>query len=147
MSKLFAGYKTSIIPVFISFLCFTSSGQFWPTHEDIFNEAEEYLFYEEYNEALPLYESLLEKGYDNANIKYKIGRCYLHIQGQKSKALPYLKESAKKASRKNYNNVLEGTNSPISSIYYLGIAYRLDNKFDKAIESFNNVKDSQQLKQ
>jgi outer membrane protein OmpA-like peptidoglycan-associated protein len=142
MIGLFAGYKKSITPVFIIFLCFSSFGQFWPTNEDIYEEAEEYLFSEEYGEALPLYQLLLEKGYDNANIKYKIGRCYLYIQGQKLNALPYLRESAAKASRQHYNNILEGTSSPISSIYYLGIAYRLSNKFDEAIEAFNAVKDS-----
>jgi len=142
MTEFFAGCGKSIMPVFISFLCLASFGQFWPTNEDIYYEAEEYLFSEEYNEALPLYQTLLEKGYDNANIKYKIGRCYLHIQGQKLNALPYLKESAEKASKKHYTNVLEGTAAPISSIYYLGIAYRLNNKFDKAIETFNAIKDS-----
>ena len=142
MIEFFAGCNKSLISVLFSFLCFSSFGQFWPTNEDIYYEAEEYLSSEEYSEALPLYKILLEKGYDNPNIKYKIGRCYLHIQGQKLNALPYLKESAEKASRKNYNNILEGTSAPISSIYYLGIAYRLNNKLDKAIDAFNAVKDS-----
>lgn len=142
MIELFARYKKSILSILFSFSCFLLAGQFWPSNEDIYNEAEEYLFSEEYNEALPLYELLLEKGFNTANIKYKIGKCYLNLQGQKSKALPYLKEAVEKASKKDYNNELEETSAPISSIYFLAIAYRLCNNLDKAIETFNIIKDS-----
>jgi outer membrane protein OmpA-like peptidoglycan-associated protein len=142
MIKLFACYKKSILFIILSLSCFFLFGQFWPSHEDIYDEAEEYIFSEEYNEALPLYEMLLEKGYNTSNIKYKIGKCYLHIQGQKLKALPYLQEAVKKASKKHYKNELEESNAPLSSIYFLAIAYRLHNKLDKAIETFNIIKDS-----
>ena len=95
MIKLHACNKTIIASLFFILICFCSYGQLWPSDEDIFNEAEEYMFSEEYNEALPLYQLLLEKGYDNPNINYKTGRCYLHIQGKKLNALPYLRKSAK----------------------------------------------------
>jgi outer membrane protein OmpA-like peptidoglycan-associated protein len=142
MIKLFACNKKSILPLLLSLSCLFLSGQFRPSYEDIYNEAEEYLFSDEYREALPLYEMLLEKGYNTSNIKYKIGKCYLNIQGEKLKALPYLKEAAEKASKKNYKNELEETNAPLSSVYFLAVAYRLHNKLDKAIETFNIVKDS-----
>jgi outer membrane protein OmpA-like peptidoglycan-associated protein/tetratricopeptide (TPR) repeat protein len=145
MIELFACYKKSILLTLLSYTCFFLSGQFWPSHEDIYNEAEEYLFSEEYNEALSLYEMLLEKGYNTANIKYKIGKCYLNIQGQRLKALPYLKEAADKASKKHYKNELKETNAPISSIYFLAISYRLHNNLDKAIETFNTIKDSLEI--
>ncbi len=142
MIKLFVCYKKSFLPLLLSFSCLFLSGQFRPSYEDIYNEAEEYLFSDEYREALPLYEMLLEKGYNTSNIKYKIGKCYLNIQGEKLKALPYLKEAAEKASKRNYRNALDETNAPLSSIYFLAVAYRLHNKLDKAIETFNTVKDS-----
>jgi outer membrane protein OmpA-like peptidoglycan-associated protein len=142
MIKLNTCTRQGISSLLIIFICFCSYGQFWPSSEDIFSEAEEYMFSEEYNEALPLYQLLLEKGYDNPNINYKIGRCFLHIQGQKLNALPYLSKSAAKASGKNYINLLDGKNAPLSSIYYLAIAYRLNNKLDEAIKVFEAVKDS-----
>jgi outer membrane protein OmpA-like peptidoglycan-associated protein len=142
MIKLHACNKNIIASLFFILICFCSYGQLWPSDEDIFNEAEEYMFSEEYNEALPLYQLLLEKGYDNPNINYKTGRCYLHIQGKKLNALPYLRKSAAKASGQNYANALDGKNAPLSSIYYLAIACRLNNKLDEAIEAFKAVKDS-----
>jgi outer membrane protein OmpA-like peptidoglycan-associated protein len=142
MINLFPCYKKSILAIIISFSSFFLSGQFWPSDEDIYNEAEEYIFSEEYNEALPLYEKLFEKGYNTPNIKYKIGKCYLNIQGQKLKALPYLKEAVEKVSKKHYKNVLNEPNAPLSSIYFLAVAYRLHNNLDEAIETFNIIKDS-----
>ncbi len=116
------------------------TGQIRPSDEDIYTEAEDYLLEEEYNEALPLYLMLLEKGYNTANIKYKIGECYLHVPGQKLKALPYLEEASKEISKKYRGIKLEEDKAPISSIFLLAVAYRLNNKFDKAIEAFNIMK-------
>ena len=40
---------------------------------EIFTDAEYYRMYEEYIEALPLYKQLMDRGYDNAHINYRIG--------------------------------------------------------------------------
>ncbi len=141
MVKLLAFYRKSIISILFSFIYFSLYGQLWPSNEDIYLEAEDYLVEEEYNEALPLYLMLLEKGYNTANIKYKIGECYLHIPGQKQNALSYLKEASDKASEEYTGLNLEEDKAPLSSIFHLAIAYRLHDNFDKAIETFNRMKE------
>ena len=141
MVKLFTFYKKSTFSIVFSFMFFPLFCQLWPSNEDIYKEAEDYLLEEEYNEALPLYLMLQEKGYNTANIKFKIGECYIHTPGQKLKALSYLEESSKEASKKYKGTKLEEDRAPVSSVFLLAVAYRLNNKFDKAIETFKIVKD------
>ena len=62
----------------------------------IFAKAESYNLYEEYELANQLY--LLLDSTDNLNIKYKIGTCYLNIQGEKEKSIPYLEAAVKTVS-------------------------------------------------
>lgn len=72
---------------------------------------------------------------DNAHINYKVGRCYLLINGQKSEAVPYLEKAVSKASAKAKNNYKE-TEAPLNAYYYLGRAYHLDSQFDNAIAAY-----------
>ena len=52
----------------------------------MFVEAESYFLFEEYKDALPLYQRILQADPENFNINYKIGICYLNdiYQVQKS---------------------------------------------------------------
>jgi outer membrane protein OmpA-like peptidoglycan-associated protein len=141
MVKLPAIYRKSLISLLLFLIYFSLWGQLWPSDQDMYAEAEDYLIEEEYKEALPIYLKLIEKGYNTANIKYKIGECYLYIPGQKQKALSYLKEASEKASEKYTGTELNEENAPETALFLLAIAYRLHNKFDKAIEAFNVMKD------
>lgn len=141
MVKLPAIYGKCLISLLLSLVYFSLWGQLWPSDQDMYAEAEDYLIEEEYNEALPLYLMLVEKGYNTANIKYKIGECYLHIPGQKHKALSYLKEASEKVSEEYTGTELNEENAPETALFLLAIAYRLHDKFNKAIETFNVMKD------
>ena len=81
--------------------------------------------------------SLQERGLHSPNISYKIGECYLNIQGQKTKAIPYLKEATQKISRTYTGKSLQEEYAPLKALLYLGIAYRLNNDFDNALLFFN----------
>ncbi|MZQ47399.1 MAG: hypothetical protein GT598_00170 [Bacteroidales bacterium] len=104
----------------------------------IFLKAESYNLYEEYELANPLY-LLLDKP-DNFNIKYKIGNCYLHIEGEKEKAIPYLEEAVKNFSYESKTASYREKRAPLDAYFALAKAYMVNNELEKALEVFNSFK-------
>ncbi len=107
-----------------------------------FVEAESYFLFEEYKDALPLYQKILRVEPDNYNIIYKIGICYLNDIYQKEKSISYLEKAA---GNINYNfklNTYRERLAPPEAQYYLGRAYHINNKFDEAIESYKRFLNS-----
>lgn len=113
------------------------NGQIVPGPDDLYLEAKEYMFAGEYQEALPVLLNLQEKGYSGANISYLIGECFLNLKGQKTKAIPFLQEASNRISRSYSGDSLTENAAPVKSLLFLGIAYRVNNDFDKALSSFN----------
>lgn len=99
-------------------------------------DAEYYYLYEDYQEALYLYKDLDTSGYSNANIKYRIGICYIHSDFEKEKAIPYLKEAAKNVSPEYDEADLFEKSSPYETYYYLGKVFLIDNQLDSAARYF-----------
>lgn len=131
--------KLSIVFLLVLTECLPGLGQkIVPSPADLYNESLEYIFAGEYNEALPVLKSLEDKGYHTANISYKIGECYLNIPGQKTNAIPYLRDATQKISANYTGNTLEEEFAPVKALLYLGIAYRLDNDLSQALASFNS---------
>ncbi|MDY6800732.1 MAG: hypothetical protein SVU94_05855 [Bacteroidota bacterium] len=106
-----------------------------------FVNAEFYLLYNEYKEALPLFMELYNSGREDANIKHRIGYCYLNIPNQKDKAIQYLEEAIQDISENYKVGDYNEKQAPIEAYYYLGIAYRVNNHIEKAIEVFNKYKE------
>jgi hypothetical protein len=71
----------------------------------------------------------------NAFINYKVGRCYLQINGKKNKAVPYLEKAVANASAKAKDSH-KGSQAPIDVYFYMGRAYHLDLQFDHAIGAY-----------
>jgi len=105
-----------------------------------FVNAEFYLLYNEYKEALPLFMQLYNAGREDANIKHRIGYCYLNIPNQKDKAIPYLEEAIQDISENYTVGDYNEKQAPIEAYYYLGIAYRVNNQIEDAINVFNKYK-------
>ena len=99
------------------------------------------LIYEEYKEALPFFLELYDAGRKDANIKHRIGLCYLHIPNQKENAIKYLEEAIENISTDygvgNYNE----RKAPVETYLYLGMAYRVSNRLKDAINAFNKYKE------
>ena len=57
-----------------NFFATISFSQFFLSPDEMYQEAEEFILADEFNEALPLFKQLLEKGYNTANIHYKLGQ-------------------------------------------------------------------------
>ena len=120
----------------------TSFSQYTNELKKVFFDAEYYVLYEDYNEAVFHYLKLLNNGIDNAYINHRIGECYLQIPGQKAKSIPYLEEACKNISSKFKEGSLKETNAPTRTLFYLGNAYQIDNQLDKAISAYEQFEES-----
>ncbi|MGD0341755.1 MAG: hypothetical protein ABSA76_08625, partial [Bacteroidales bacterium] len=105
-----------------------------------FYDAESWVLFEDYKEALPEYQELLRSYPNNYNLKYRIGQCYLNVPGEKDKAIGYLEDAVKNIDPKYKEGKFKETGAPYASYYYLANAYRINNQLDKAIESYTIFK-------
>jgi len=103
-----------------------------------FLEAEYFFFNEDYADALPLYMDLYEKDIDNANIAFRIGCCYLNIEGQKNLSIEYLEKASSNMSAKHREGSISQKSAPYEALFELGRSYLINNMFDKAIYAFNS---------
>jgi tetratricopeptide (TPR) repeat protein len=108
--------------------------------KSMFVEAESYFLFEEYKDALPLYQRLLQADPENFNINYKIGICYLHDIYQVEKSLPYLEKAVKGINSASKTNSFREKQAPPEAFFYLGNAYRANNRLDDAVEAFKQFK-------
>lgn len=106
---------------------------------DIFVEAESHYLFGEYELANPLYLIINEYVPGNSNIMYKIGNCYLNISGEKTKAIPFLEEAVKNASYDAKEDSYKETRAPLDAFFSLATAYRINNEFDKALNTYSRL--------
>src|SRR6056297_2915867 len=62
--------------------------------EELFMDAESWYYFQDYETALPLYQRVHQELPNHDNINFKIGFCYLNIDGQEHKAIPYLQDAS-----------------------------------------------------
>lgn len=121
-------------------IAFTTFSQTKKDLKKTFVNAEFSILYEEYREALPLFLEIYNSGRKDANISHRIGLCYLNIPNQKNLAVKYLEEAAKDISKTYKPGYFTESKAPTETYYYLGIAYRITNRLNEAIESFTKYK-------
>jgi len=103
----------------------------------MFREAESILLYlNEEEEALKLLLELDKMDPGNSHINYKIGLAYLHIQGEKDKAIPYLQKASGNITEEFVPTYKE-RNAPPDVLFYLALAYHVNNDLDNAIDAYN----------
>lgn len=105
----------------------------------IYNEAEEYLAGEEYEEALPLLLMLENKGLLNPNISYKIGLCYLNLPDEAGKSVPYLEMAANNTTL-DYKGGFDEITAPIQAVLLLGRALQITGNIKRAEIAYENYK-------
>ncbi len=110
------------------------------TLKDYFDDALYFYGIDDYKEALFNYLKIYEKMPDNANINFWIGMCYLKIQGEETKAIPYFEKAITKITVDYKKNTFEETRAPLYAYFYLGNAYRINNQPDRAIEMYNRFR-------
>lgn len=110
--------------------------------QEAFLEAEYFLMFEDYSDALPYYTRLFEEFPDNYNIAYKIGLCYLNIPGKKNLSVDYLESAARNSAAIYREGSLKQTTAPYEAWYFLGNAYRINFQFEKAKEAFKKYSET-----
>ena len=116
-----------LIFVFTLLYSYTKSQDF----NEMYFRAEDYVRDGNYHKAIEIYKSLLKESDDNANVKFKLGFCYIHSATKKEKAVEYL-EYASHYMSKDYNfDDAETKKAPVETLFYLGRAYHLNYQFVK----------------
>ncbi|HEX8517713.1 MAG TPA: hypothetical protein VF868_16055 [Bacteroidia bacterium] len=105
----------------------------------MYADAETFFTNENYIAALPLYLKL-DSMKGNANLKFKIGFCYLNAATYKTKSIPYFEEAIKDIARKYEEGEINEKQAPLSTSYYLAKAYHLHYDFDKAIAMYEQYR-------
>jgi tetratricopeptide (TPR) repeat protein len=103
-------------------------------------DAESWILFEDYKEALQIYLRLNRIFPTNSNFKYRIGQCYTNIPGEKDKAISYLEDAVKNINPRYREGKFKETGAPFDALYYLANAYRINNQLDKALETYSRFK-------
>lgn len=127
--------KAATLLFFIAFTCHLP-GQENRSNQDIYLEAEYFFLNEDYADALPIYLQLYEKLPDNANVAFKIGECYLNINGKKNLSIKYLEAATHNVSAKHKEGTISQTAAPYDVWFDLGKAYQVNYQFDKAKNAY-----------
>ncbi|MCU0362135.1 MAG: hypothetical protein MUE32_02150, partial [Bacteroidales bacterium] len=67
---------------------------------------------------------------------YRIGVCYLNMDGRKNLSVEYLEKAAKNISAKHREGSVTQMAAPYDALYELARAYRINYRFDEARETF-----------
>ena len=126
--------------IVFSFLLTSAQGQRASYFKRVFVDAEYFLLYEDYRDALPLYQELHNAFPNNSNIAYRLGLCYLNLPNEKQKAIPFFEKALKDVSESYREGFFTESQAPREVYFYYGKALRIAYDFDKAIEVFNKYK-------
>ena len=107
---------------------------------NLFIEAETYFLFEEYKDALPLYQQIYREESTNYNVAYKIGICYLNDRYNKEKSINYLKKAAENINPDCKPNSFKEKMAPPEAEFDLGMAYRKNGYIEQALKIFTNFR-------
>jgi len=129
-----------LLSLLVVFTCNDLLSQSRAELKNSFYDAESWILFEAYNDALPLYKQLLQAYPKNANFKYRIGQCYINTPGEKTKALSFLEDAVKNINPDYKEGKFRESGAPYDALYYLANAYRINNELDKALETYEQFK-------
>ena len=132
-------FRLQLLTLFIFFVAATSaSSQSSNEMKNIFAQAESYYLFGDHELANQLY--ILLETPDNLNIKYKIGTCYLNIEGEKEKAIPYLEAAVTNASYDAKPELYKEKRAPLDAFFFLAKAYMINNELEKGLKTLQTFK-------
>ncbi|HYX07300.1 MAG TPA: OmpA family protein [Bacteroidales bacterium] len=133
-------YRLTLFIIFTTIITLNIKGQFSYIPEEMFADANDFIVSEEYREALALFQRLQADGYDNPNITYLEAICFLHIPGQQERAVASFEEAVNHIVSDYKQNDIKETGVPNVAKFYLGVAYRLDERISEALDIFDQLK-------
>ena len=114
-------------------------GKTTSAYKRIYPVASKQLVAKKYPQAAKNFLELLELNPKNFNVSYKVGLCYLEMNGEKPKAVPYLEAAASNVTAKYKDNFKE-TSAPEDALLQLARAYHLASQFNNAIAAYKRYK-------
>jgi outer membrane protein OmpA-like peptidoglycan-associated protein/tetratricopeptide (TPR) repeat protein len=107
----------------------------------LWKDAEKSIAIGNYEKAIENYKQLYANNPDNENYAFKLGFCYLHSDelNDLDIAIDYLSMASGDITT-NYKERYKEDQAPVETEYYLGIAYRLQGKYEMAITHFKKFK-------
>ncbi|MCB0396058.1 MAG: PD40 domain-containing protein [Flavobacteriales bacterium] len=105
-----------------------------------FDKAEAFIEYGDYQQALPLYEKVLETDPENANFNYLVGMCYLMSPSDQDKSIPHFRKAVQSTtSRYKVGSFKEGR-APDDAYYYMAYSLHLGYELDSALFYYEKFK-------
>ncbi|HQI89310.1 MAG TPA: hypothetical protein PLA63_08005 [Tenuifilum sp.] len=129
-------FRISVFLLLIAWLPFYSSGQTKTEIDETYRDANSYFYFEDYEEALALYQKIYKFQPDNYNLNYRIGFCYLNIPGSKHKSIQFLEKAVQNTTTRYNEESITEQRAPIDAIFYLGNAYLTVNRIDDALKAY-----------
>ena len=93
------------------------NAQALPKNDEAKFNADYFLMRGEFPKALELLLRVLKSEPDNADIKHRIGICYLNSDDEKGKAISYLEEAVEKVSERYDDRSFRETNAPVEAYF------------------------------
>jgi tetratricopeptide (TPR) repeat protein len=131
--------RVTILLIMLAFFNFTNA-QDYKFLQEKFIEAEYFFITEEYSDAVINYLQIYSELPENANIAYRIGACYINIQGKENLAVRYLEAASRNMSARYKEGSVRQLAAPYIALYELARAYRINFNFEKAKEAFLQYK-------
>lgn len=133
--------RLAVLLFILSIVC-TARSQDNLRIQEAFYEAEYFLWRGDYSDALPYYQGIYTTMPENGNIAFRIGLCYLNIDGSKNMAIEYLERASQQVTAKYREGSLRQTDAPYEAIFFLGDAYRINYMFEKAREAYSRYRET-----
>ena len=109
--------------------------------EKLFDDAQFFYATEEYKEAAYLFQKLVNLEPDNANYNFLAGMSFLNVEGEETRAIPYLEKAVQNTTLKYKERDPDEKKAPYHAWFYLGNAYRINNQLDEALEAYTKFMD------
>ena len=129
-------WRKSATLVFLFIILFPCIAQDTKSLQDAFLEAEYFFVQDDYPDALPEYLRIHEKLPGNANIAYRIGVCYLNLEGKKNLSVSYLEKASKNITARHKEGTIAQVSAPYEALLDLAKAYLVNYRFDEAKDTF-----------